>query len=94
MNSKNKKMLGDDIIAVQLLMGKNMDNNPVYAYIAIHGNKLEAFREALSRGNFNPADFGVIIESGTGTPPDEVKKKMENEYGFDHSSPLVCATES
>jgi hypothetical protein len=40
--------------------------------------------EAQKSGMFYPEDFGVIVESGEGEPPAEVRKKMETEYGFNH----------
>ena len=40
---------------------------------------------AQKSGTFYPEDFGVIIESGEGEPSAEVRKKMEDEYGFNHN---------
>jgi len=39
--------------------------------------------ELLTEPSFNISDYGKIIISGYGkTPPEEIQKKMRDEYGF------------
>lgn len=71
-------------VCILLVRGENPDGGGIYAYVAVRADKLEAFMEAQNSGLFYPEDYGVIIESGEGEPSDEVRKKMEEEYGFNH----------
>jgi hypothetical protein len=52
----------------------------------VRADKLEEFMEAQRSGMFYPEDYGVVIEAGEGEPSDEVRHKMETEYGFNHDS--------
>ena len=82
--SPSDKALAEKTVCVLLVRGENPDGNPIYAYVAVRADKLEAFMEAQNSGLFYPEDFGVIIEAGEGNPSDEIRKKMEEEYGFNH----------
>ena len=65
-------------------VAKNPDGNGIYAYVAVRADRLETFMNAQSSGLFYPEDYGVIIEAGEGVPSLEVRRKMEDEYGFNH----------
>jgi hypothetical protein len=82
--SRADQALAEKTVCVLLVRGENPDGGPIYAYVAVRADRLEAFMEAQSSGLFYPEDFGVIIEAGEGTPSAEVRKKMEEEYGFNH----------
>jgi|SRR6266851_5010331 len=71
------------IVTILLVRGENPDGTSIYAYVAVRADILEDFMEAQGSGVFYPEDFGVIIEAGEGEPSPEVRKKMEDEYGFD-----------
>jgi uncharacterized caspase-like protein len=71
-------------VCIMLVRGENPDGSPIFAYVAVRADKLPAFMEAQRSGNFFPEDHGVIIEAGEGEPSPAVRRKMEEEYGFNH----------
>lgn len=79
-----EKNVADKTVCILLVRGENPDGGAIYAYVAVRADKLEAFMEAQQSGVFYPEDYGVIIESGEGEPTEEIRKKMEEEYGFNH----------
>lgn len=76
--------LADRTVCILLVRGENPDGEAMFAYVAIRVDKLQEFMEAQKSGVFYPEDYGVIIESGEGEPTEEIRKKMEDEYGFNH----------
>lgn len=79
-----EKNVADKTVCILLVRGENPDGGAIYAYVAVRADKLESFMEAQQSGVFYPEDYGVIIESGDGEPTEEIRKKMEEEYGFNH----------
>lgn len=79
-----EKNVADKTVCILLVRGENPDGGAIYAYVAVRADKLESFMEAQQSGVFYPEDYGVIIESGEGEPTEEIRKKMEDEYGFNH----------
>ncbi len=71
-------------VCVLLVRGENPDGQPIYAYVGVRADKLEEFMEAQKSGMFYPEEYGVIIEAGEGEPTEEIVRKMEEEYGFNH----------
>lgn len=86
--TKSEQMIAEKTVCILLVRGETPDNKKIYAYVAIRADKLEAFMEAQKQGTFYPEDFGIVIESGEGEPTDEIKKKMTEEYGFNHEAML------
>ena len=84
--SRSEKIIAEKTVCILLVRGESPDGEPIYAYVAVRADKLESFMEAQKTGMFYPEDYGVIVESGVGEPSDEIKKKMEEEYGFNHQS--------
>lgn len=78
--------LAEKTMCILLLRGENTEKEPIWAYVGVRADKLEEFMAAQQTEVFHPEDFGVIIESGSGEPSDEIKAKMTNEYGFNHNS--------
>lgn len=83
--------LADNVVAertviILLVRGENPDGLPIYAYVAVHADRLEEFMAAQTSGTFYPEDFGAIIEAGEGDPTQQVRERMEKEYAFDHDS--------
>lgn len=76
--------LAEQTVCVLLVRGENPDGGGIYAYVAVRADRLEEFMEAQNSDLFYPEDYGVIIESGEGEPSEEVRRKMEEEYGFNH----------
>lgn len=77
-------MLAEKTVCILLVRGEDADGGPIFAYVAVRADKLDAFMEAQKSDTFYPEDYGMIIESGEGDPSDEVKAKMRDEYGFQH----------
>lgn len=77
--------LADKTVCILLVRGENPDGGAIFAYVAVRADRLQEFMEAQKSGVFYPEDYGVIIESGEGEPSEEIRNKMESEYGFDHS---------
>ncbi|MBN67405.1 MAG: hypothetical protein CMM94_07570 [Rickettsiales bacterium] len=68
-----------------LVQGELEDGQAHYAYASIPPSKYQAFKEAEAKGHYDLADFGVILVHGPGKePPDEVKRRMEEEHGANH----------
>jgi len=82
--SVSEQIIAEKTVCILLVRGENPNGNPIFAYVAVRADKLETFMEAQKTGTFYPEDYGVIIESGEGEPSEEVRKKMETEYGFNH----------
>lgn len=80
----NQQDVAEQTVCILLVRGENPDGGGIYAYVAVRADKLEAFMAAQNSGMFYPEDHGVIIESGVGDPPAEIRQKMEDEYGFNH----------
>lgn len=76
--------IADKTVCILLVRGENPDGGAIFAYVAVRLDKLQEFMEAQKNGVFYPEDYGVIIESGEGEPTEEIRKKMEDEYGFNH----------
>lgn len=86
--SRSDKILAEKTVCVLLVRGEDPDGNPIYAYVGVRADKLKEFMEAQGKGLFYPEEHGVIIESGEGVPSDEVRARMEREYGFNHEGML------
>jgi hypothetical protein len=86
--SRSEQIIAEKTVCVLLVRGENPDGQPIYAYVAVRADKLEEFMAAQKSGLFYPEDFGIIVESGEGEPSDEVRERMEREYGFNHAQML------
>ncbi len=86
--NRSDKMLAERTVCVLLVRGQSQEGEPVYAYVAVRADKLDEFVEAQSKDPFYPDQYGMIIESGTGDPSDEVRERMERDYGFNHEAML------
>ncbi len=92
--TKTEQLIAEKTVCVLLVRGETPDGKKIYAYVAIRADKLESFMEAQKSGTFYPEDYGIVIESGEGEPSAEIKKKMTDEYGFNHESMLdISSTE-
>jgi len=86
--SRSEKMLAEKTVCVLLVRGEDPDGAPIFAYVGVRADKLQAFMEAQNSGMFYPEEHGIIIEAGQGEPSTEVRAKMEREYGFNHEGML------
>mgnify|MGYP001315232722 CR=1 FL=1 len=55
-----------------------------YFYIAVRKDKMPAFQRAILAGNFEPEDYGFILEEGLGEASEVIKEKMKIMYQCDH----------
>lgn len=93
--TKSEQIIAEKTVCVLLVRGENPDGGKIYAYVAVRADKLEEFMEAQKKGTFYPEDYGMILEAGEGEPTDAIKKKMTQEYGFNHDAMLdIPNTES
>lgn len=81
-----EQIIAEKTVCILLVRGETPEKKKIYAYVAIRADKLESFMEAQKQGTFYPEDFGIVIESGEGEPSEEIKKKMTEEYGFNHEA--------
>lgn len=86
--SRSDKILAEKTVCVLLVRGEDPDGQPIYAYVGVRADKLQSFMEAQSKGLFYPEEHGVVIESGEGIPPADVRMRMERDYGFNHEGML------
>lgn len=84
--TRSEQILAEKTMCILLLRGEDKNGEKIYAYVALRADKLEEFMAAHSKGVFYPEEYGVVLESGSGEPSDEVKKKMTSEYGFNHEA--------
>lgn len=84
--SRSEKILAEKTVCVLLVRGEDPEGNPIFAYVGVRADRLKEFMAAQQSGVFYPEEFGIIIEAGEGEPGDEVRAKMEREYGFNHQA--------
>lgn len=86
--SRSEKILAEKTVCVLLVRGEDPNGAGIYAYVGVRADKLKSFMEAQNSGLFYPEEHGVIIESGFGEPSEDVRLKMERDYGFNHAGML------
>lgn len=84
--SRSEKLLAEKTVCVLLVRGEDPYGQPIFAYVGIRADKMQEFMAAQSQGLFYPEQHGIVIESGFGEPSEEVKSRMEREYGFNHQA--------
>lgn len=78
-NSGNSKFdeLFKDEYAVILLQGRNSFGDMIYSYVEVTMPNIKRLYAALSSGeDFSPSDFGTIVASGKGVPPENLRNEM------------------
>ena len=66
-----------DEYAVILLQGKNTAGIDIFSYVKVNLPNIKRLYSALNSGkDFSPSDFGTVLASGEGVPPDEVRQQM------------------
>ncbi len=72
-----------DEYAVILLQGKNNFGNMIYSYVEVTLPNIKRLYAAINSGeDFTPSDFGTIVASGTGLPPEELRKEMASTHNM------------
>ncbi len=82
--TRSEQLLAEKTVCIFMLRGKNAAMEDVYAYVAVRADQIDAFIDAQAQPDFNPEHYGVILESGIGTPSQKMREKMEQEYGCQH----------
>ena len=79
--------MADLLCTIMILCRGNGENGkPCWAYMCIKPSMAKSFKEAREKGAFDIEDYGTIIEYGEGiSPSDDVKRRMEREYGMNHN---------
>ncbi len=79
------KELDKDTAIIAFTNGHLDDAMPYYAYIAVKPSRYQEFYQMTkNRQTMIMGEYGTILMCGTTlTPPDDVVKQMEEEYGFD-----------
>ena len=67
---------------ILLVTGEDREGNAMFAYVLVPADKVQAFLNAQELGHFDPADFGVILASGSGNPSQELQKALAQQYGL------------
>lgn len=79
------KLMDNDIGILTLVQGTLAGGKPHYAYVSIPPSRYAAFKTSEAAGNYDLAQFGKILAHGEGkTPPADVQKRMQDEYGANH----------
>ncbi len=82
--TRSEQIFAEKTVCILLVRGESAEGQPIYAYVGVPLNRLEEFMTAQMSRPFFPEDYGVIIESGEGEPNDDVRERMEKDYGFNH----------
>ena len=88
--SHRQKLQAQKIAVIVFLEGKSVEGDPIFYYLGVRIDKLQAFIKVQKTGKaFHPEEYGIIIAEGEGQPDDKLKQFMTDEYGFDHNSQVV-----
>ncbi len=89
MNAIVKKIkqqkIAENTAVIMLLNGKNDNDRECYTYFAVRLDMFADFKKAIAEDRgISLDDYGVVIASGLGTPDEETKLRMKEEYQFDY----------
>ena len=66
-----------ELYRVRLVRGKE-DGKPLWHYVLVDEDKVDAFKAKIKTGNINVADYGTVLHSGWGQdPPIDIIRKVE-----------------
>lgn len=71
---------------LELCSGVTKEGRRYYAYLSVLPSRYAEYIKMLGTGTvFRLADYGEILRTGWGGgPPEEVKREMQEKFGFDH----------
>src|SRR3954470_23401143 len=64
-------------IEVHLVQGKDEEDNPIYAYMAVYASQVPDLNLSLITRTTDLENYGVILAAGEGEPTAEVKHYIE-----------------
>jgi hypothetical protein len=74
------------LFALVLVLGRQANGEPCYAYLSVRMDELKRFSEAQSQGGvLKLGEYGRILASGIGVPPEGIQQHLEETYGFSHT---------
>ncbi|MBV8938840.1 MAG: hypothetical protein JO089_03250 [Alphaproteobacteria bacterium] len=69
---------------IYLVRGNDSTSRHAWYYVMVDKMKKRLFEIDAKKGQINLTDYGKILYSAYGQdPPDDIKKKMKDEYGFE-----------
>ena len=79
--SYTDRLLEKEVWFVVLLQGQDDEDNEVFHYIAVRGENFDKFMGEQEKAEFfDPDDYGVIIDSGFGTPEAAFKTRIVRSF--------------
>ena len=78
----------DDLLSTIMVFCKANDERgePFWSYLCLKPSMAESFKQARDSGKMDLQEYGTIIEWGRGeSAPQEVKERMERDFGVDHN---------
>lgn len=83
------KLVQDKICAIVLYQGYSVDDEQMFAYMAVRLDKHDAFARAVGGdASFDLREFGHVIDSGLGEPPADLMDEIERDFGVSHNRML------
>ena len=74
------RLIAEKAIYVNYVELQDGKGSTSYCYIAVRAKNMNMFKRSLKMPNFDPEDYGVIIESGEGKPSSYIKEQMKLLY--------------
>ena len=65
-----------------LVKSADASGTPTFFYLAIQGDKWDAFKHALKQGHFDAKEYGAVLYSDYGAPSEAVQASVEEYYGI------------
>jgi hypothetical protein len=81
MLSLSQRVLAETLTFVCFIRTQDEAGLDWWAYLAVPGLKLQQFQQQLEHKHFVPETYGTVLAKGFGEPSDDIKLKMEKEYG-------------
>ena len=92
--TRSEQLLAEKTVCMLLMNGVSGEGVPIYAYVAVRADQLQAFMVAQRASDFILESHAVIIASGMGTPTPEIQDMMQMEYGFNHDQKIMLSVDA
>jgi hypothetical protein len=81
LNNVTNNLFRENVVI--LLQGKNTSAEPIYTYLKIPLWKLQALRRTMDQQlDFQPSDYGIVLEAGKGEVSETLAAKMTAEHNM------------
>ena len=81
-------LIRDKVYCVNYIEYIGASNTKEYFYIAVRQDQMNEFKTALTQGNFDAEDYGLILEQGGGSSNQLMRDKMKMLYKCDHDNAI------